>query len=162
VAGAGRALSGRYVFLIAVALGVVVLDQLLKALVTWKLRSGRVVELAGGLVQIDYTQNSGAAFGIFRTRGIVFALIAVIVSAGILIYYRRVAGSPLVVRVALGMVLGGAIGNLIDRVRLGYVVDFVDLRWWPVFNLADSAIVVGVALLVLYSLRPTHEGTDSG
>jgi signal peptidase II len=76
------------------------------------------------------------------------------------LYYRRVAAGPALLRIGLSLVLGGAIGNLIDRVRLGYVVDFIDLRWWPVFNVADSAIVVGVAALVLRSLVDTaHEGS---
>ena len=73
-------------------------------------------------------------------------LVAVAVSLGIVMYYRRVAQSPALVRLALGLILGGAIGNLIDRVRLGYVVDFIDLRWWPVFNVADLGIVGGLLL----------------
>jgi signal peptidase II len=82
---------------------------------------------------------------------LIFALVALVVSAGIILYYRRVAAGPLLLRVGLALVLGGAVGNLIDRIRLGYVVDFIDLRWWPVFNAADSAVVIGVATLVLQS-----------
>src|SRR5207302_9836252 len=115
------------------------------------------VDLFGGLVRLDYTRNTGAAFSIFPTGSWAFAAIALVVSAGIVVYYRRVAGGPVVLRLALGLVLGGALGNLIDRVRLGYVIDFIDLRWWPVFNLADSAIVVGVVLLALQSLVRLEE-----
>jgi signal peptidase II len=103
-------------------------------------------------VRLDYTLNTGAAFGILRTRGILFALVAIVVSVGIVVYYRAVAASPVLVRTALALVLGGAIGNLVDRIRLGYVVDFVDLRWWPVFNVADSSIVIGVCLLIGYAV----------
>jgi signal peptidase II len=142
----------QYAFLIAVAAAVLVADQALKALITAWLGDGRVVDLLGGLVRLDYTRNSGAAFGFYQGGGALLVLIAVGVSVGIILSYRRLARSPWIVRAALGLILGGAIGNLVDRVRLGYVVDFIDLRWWPVFNLADSAIVVGVGLLILHSV----------
>jgi signal peptidase II len=141
-----------YAFLLGLALIVVLIDQGTKWLVETKLKDGRFIDLFGGLVRLDYTLNSGAAFGILRTRGILFALVALAVSAGIVMYYRAVAGSPVIVRAGLALVLGGAIGNLIDRIRLGHVVDFVDLRWFPVFNVADSAISVGVCLLIGYAL----------
>src|SRR5947209_5150677 len=145
-------------FLVALPSLVIMVDQLVKALVTEKLKSGRVVELLGGLVRLDYTSNTGAAFGFFRSGSIVFAVIAGVVSVAIIGYYRKAAESPVVVRTALGLILGGAVGNLIDRVRLGYVVDFIDVRVWPVFNLADSAIVLGVTLLLAHALmRPSIE-----
>lgn len=143
----------RYSRLIGLALTVIVLDQVAKALVVHALPSGGLA-LFGGAIHLDYVRNSGAAFGVYRTGGLTFAVIAVLVSAGILVYFRRLARSPLAVRFGLGLIEGGALGNLIDRVRLGYVVDFIDLRWWPVFNVADSAIVVGVALLLIQSLLP--------
>ena len=150
----------RYSLLVGLALAVVALDQGVKGIVTATLKGGRIVELLGGAVRLDYTWNTGAAFGVFRSGGVFFALVAALVSAGILLYYRRIADSPVIVRAALGLILGGAVGNLIDRVRLGYVVDLIDLRWWPVFNLADSAIVVGVGLLVVHALfQPAAEHT---
>jgi signal peptidase II len=141
-----------YALLLLLAGAVVVLDQVLKALVTSRFAGGDYAELFGGLVRLDYTRNTGAAFGFLPNGGVLFAGIAVAVILAILLAYRKLGSAPLIVRAALGLVLGGALGNLIDRVRLGYVVDFIDLRWWPVFNLADSAIVVGVLLLLLYSL----------
>lgn len=146
-----------YGFLLGVAALVVVCDQTVKAVVTSKLGAGSSVDLFGGLITLDYTRNTGAAFGTFQSGGLLFVAVAIVVSVGILVYYRRVQASGLVVRVALALILGGALGNVVDRVRLGYVVDFIDLHWWPVFNLADSAIVVGVVLLSLYALlRPTQ------
>jgi signal peptidase II len=130
-------------------------DQAVKAIIAETLSDGRYVELLGGLVRLDYTRNTGAAFGLYQGGGVLFALIALGVSAGIVVSYRRLARSPFLIRAAVGLILGGAVGNLLDRIRLGYVVDFVDLRWWPVFNVADSAIVVGVALLVLNSMLRT-------
>lgn len=141
-----------YAALIALAAAVVATDQWVKALVIARLASGNVVSLFGGFLHLDYTWNTGAAFGFGRSAGGFFAVAAVVVCLGIVLSFRRVVASPLLVRLALGLILGGAIGNLIDRLRLGHVVDFIDLRWWPVFNLADSAIVCGVVLLCFHSL----------
>jgi signal peptidase II len=144
-------LVARYLVLIGCALAVLALDQVLKALIVHSLKDGKYIDLLGGLIRLDFTRNSGAAFGLFQSGGFVFAAVAILVSLGILIFYRRVAASSFLIRLALGLILGGALGNLIDRVRFGYVVDYVDLRWWYVFNLADSAIVVGVGMLLLHS-----------
>ena len=146
----------RYLVLIGCALSILVLDQVLKALVVRSLQHGHYIDLLGGLIRLDFTRNSGAAFGLFQSGGFVFAAVAILVSLGILVFYRRIADSSVLVRLALGLILGGALGNLVDRVRLGYVVDYVDLRWWYVFNLADSAIVVGVGLLLLHSSLDSH------
>ena len=94
----------------------------------------------------------------YRSGGWLFAVVAVVVVIGILLYYPRLRGRGALITVALSLVLGGAIGNFADRVRLGYVIDFIDFRWFPVFNLADSAIVCGVALLILASLRVAEGG----
>jgi signal peptidase II len=142
---------GRYAGLLGCALAVFAADQVLKALVVRSLQHGGPIDLLGGLVRLDFTRNSGAAFGMFQSGGLLFAAVAILICLGILTFYRRIAGSAILVRLALGLILGGALGNLADRVRLGYVVDYVDLRWWYVFNLADSAIVVGVAILLLLS-----------
>lgn len=105
-----------------------------------------------------YTTNTGAAFGLFPDHGIVFVIIAFAVVAAIIYYYRHLPVGYYLVRLALGLQLGGALGNLIDRLRQGYVIDFVDFNFWPlqdwaVFNVADSAIVVGVCLLAIVMLR---------
>ncbi len=142
----------RLALLVGPALVVLITDQISKDLIRRGLQHGRVIDLLGGLVRLDFTRNTGAAFGMFRAGGLVFAAIALLVAAGIALSYQRVARSGSLVRLGLGFVLGGAIGNLLDRVRFGYVVDFVDLRWWYVFNVADSAIVAGVGLLVLHSI----------
>lgn len=151
--GAPVAVLAPYSVLVALAALVIGVDQVVKVIVSANLKDGHVVDVLGGLVRFDYTSNTGAAFGMFRAGGGVFAAIAIVVCAAILAYYRRIARSPLLVRLALGLILGGALGNLIDRIRLGYVIDFIDLRWWPVFNLADSAIVLGVCLLLIHTVR---------
>jgi signal peptidase II len=131
---------------------VLLADQTSKALVSRELGDGRVINLIGGFVRLDYTVNSGAAFSIFRAGNLLFIAVAGAASVAILLAFRRIAEARMPVRLALGLVLGGALGNLTDRVRLGHVIDFIDLRWWPVFNLADSAIVVGVVVLALTTI----------
>ncbi len=108
---------------------------------------------------LTHITNSGAAFGLFPQAGIVFTIIAVIVSFAIVAYYRSLPTGQWLVRLSLGLQLGGAIGNLIDRLRYGYVVDMLYARFFPVFNIADSAIVCGVALLMLHLLR--HPSTPA-
>jgi signal peptidase II len=129
----------------------VLLDQVTKALARDRYASGGSFRLFGGAVDLVYARNTGAAFSLMQSRGSVFVVVAILVIAGILVFYKRASNSPPIVQVGLGLILGGATGNLIDRVRLGYVADLIDLHWWPVFNLADSCIVVGVATLVLSS-----------
>jgi signal peptidase II len=153
----GQKGSGRlFGVALAVALLTVSVDQETKALVDSKLSHGRAIELLGGLIRLDYARNTGAAFSLLQSGGWLFAVIAALVCAGILFYLRSVPGASLVTVAALGLILGGAIGNLVDRLRHGYVVDFIDLKWWPVFNLADSAIVVGVLILILRSSTRTR------
>jgi signal peptidase II len=132
--------------LAAVALAVVVADQVTKHIVTSTLALDDAVHIAGPL-SIHHVQNSGIAFGLFGSRtAIVIAVTAVAVGA-MLVFFARSGRRHPVLPVALGLVLGGSIANLIDRVRLGHVTDFLDLVAWPAFNLADSFIVVGVAIL---------------
>lgn len=135
-----------------------VLDQISKYFVVTRLPPGQSWEVTPWLApvfQITHVTNTGAAFGLFRGLGNVFIAISAIVVVAIILYYRQVPDGQWMMRVALGLQLGGAIGNnLIDRLRQGFVVDFIDLNFWPlqdwpVFNLADSSIVVGVVLLAL-------------
>jgi signal peptidase II len=108
-----------------------------------------------------YTTNTGVAFGLFKDWGPIFVGVAVVVIAAIVIYQREVPEGAWLVRLAMGLQLGGAAGNLIDRLRLGHVVDFIHFHFWPVFNVADSAIVVGVILLTFTMLREGREPAKS-
>jgi signal peptidase II len=120
---------------------------------------------------LPYLRPTGVAFGLFKDLGPIFVGVAVVVIAVIIIYQRDVPQDAWLVRLALGLQLGGAVGNLADRLRLGHVVDFVHFHFWPVFNVADSAIVVGVILLTFAMLHekpelarpamPASESTDS-
>jgi signal peptidase II len=134
------------VILLLTALVVFAADRLTKlAVQRMPLNSGFPV--LGGLVSITHTQNTGAAFSVGLRFGNLFLLFALAASVAIVVIYRRLPAGEVWARVALGMVLGGALGNALDRVLAGSVTDFVDLHWWPVFNVADSCIVVAACIL---------------
>jgi signal peptidase II len=129
-----------------------VADQLTKFLILVSFRSGDSFPLIPPILHLTYVQNTGAAFGLFKGQQWLFIAMSLAVIAWIVREFW--SGRILTPSVMWGcaLILGGAAGNLIDRLRLGYVVDFIDVRVWPVFNLGDSAITVGVAILIIRSL----------
>ncbi|MGI6597600.1 MAG: signal peptidase II [bacterium] len=132
---------------------IVALDQLTKALIRYFLLPGQSWPIWSGVFHFSYLQNPGAAFGLLKHQtGLLVAVTAVVVVA-ILLYAGRLEPHMVLLRWAMILVLGGAVGNLVDRLRYGYVVDFLDFRVFPVFNVADTAIVTGVGLLFLYLLQ---------
>ncbi len=156
------------VLLYATALVVIVADQLSKVWVLQVLgnREGSYRPVLDDLLWLRLVHNSGAAFGMLNSASLLFAVAAAGVAAGILAYSRRLANASWLVRMGLGLELGGALGNLIDRLRFGYVVDFIDVRieprLWPfVFNVADAAITVGVVLLLFTVFRPEPHANPS-
>jgi signal peptidase II len=128
----------------AIVIGV---DHLTKWVVVQHLPLHGVIG-GGALISIDHVENSGAAFGLFPQFQWLYLIVAAIVVTYILLAGQRY-GTNTFRQVLLGMILGGAVSNGIDRAVAGRVVDFIDLHWWPVFNVADMAIVVGIALAVL-------------
>ncbi len=156
----GGAVAGRrrWPLFIALAATVFVADQVSKALVTGSLTPGQSVDVIGETVRIVFGQNSGALFGLFKDNAAMFGLVSIAVVGLIVVYHARAAGT-LYLTVTLGLLLGGAIGNMLDRLRLGYVVDFVDvgigsLRFYT-FNVADSAISLAILLLFIAAIRPS-------
>ena len=147
--GASRSLAagvGQWVGLGLVALAAAGADQLTKSFVAGRLTLGDAVEIAGPFA-IHHVRNTGIAFGLFSdSTSIVIVLTAVAIGAMVAFFARSGRRHPLL-PVAVGLVLGGSISNLVDRLRLGYVTDFLDLDYWPAFNLADTFIVVGVGVL---------------
>ncbi|MCX6026008.1 MAG: signal peptidase II [Chloroflexi bacterium] len=141
-----------YAILTAIAGAIVLLDQYTKHLVRTRLALGEVwmpLEWLAPYVRIVHWTNTGAAFGLFQNGGMIFTVLAIIVSGAIIYYYRNVERASWLIRFALGLQLGGALGNLIDRLTRGTVTDFVSVGTFPVFNVADSSISVGVALLLV-------------
>jgi signal peptidase II len=148
----------RWPLFVALAAFVVAADQLAKALVTSRLAPGQSVDVVGDLVRIVFGQNTGALFGLFKDNALMFGIVSLVV-IGLIVAYHWRAASTLYLTITLGLLLGGAIGNMLDRLRLGYVVDFVDvglgnLRFYT-FNVADSAISLSILLLVLAALWPS-------
>jgi len=136
---------------------IVVLDQLTKAWLVSFLQPGQSVEVVGDYVRLVHSQNNGGLFGLFRGQAIVFGLISIVV-IGLIVAYHARAGGGRYLSITLGLLLGGAVGNLVDRIRLNYVVDFVDaglgnLRWYT-FNVADAAISFSLLLLLAASIWP--------
>ena len=142
---AGRA---QWIVLLLVASAAVVADQLTKQVVGRTLELGKSVDIVGPF-SIHHVQNSGIAFGLFGSRTSIVIVVTAIAVGAMLVFFARSGARHPVLPVGLGLVLGGSISNLVDRVRLGYVTDFLDVGPWPAFNLADSFIVAGVAVLVV-------------
>jgi signal peptidase II len=148
--GAGRSLAAglwQWVGLVAVAGAAVAADQATKAIVSSSLALGESVDVIGPL-SIHHVQNSGIAFGLFPTATSGVIVLTAIAVTWMLVFFARSGGRHPILPVALGLLLGGSLSNLIDRVRLGHVTDFLDFRFWPAFNLADAFIVAGVAVLI--------------
>jgi signal peptidase II len=131
----------------AVAFAAVVADQVTKHLVTRTLSLDESVHVAGPL-SIHHVQNSGIAFGLFSSATAVVTLVTSVAVIWMLVFFARSGSRHPVLPAALGLLIGGSMSNLVDRIRLHHVTDFIDVKWWPAFNLADSFIVVGVAILL--------------
>ncbi len=146
-----RALLKKWWPVLTIALLIIVLDQITKLIITSTLVPGESW-LSESPVQVTYVRNSGSAFGFFRNQTFPLIVASFIAIGFILYYFRNTVKPPAIVIIALGMQLGGALGNLIDRIRLGYVVDFIDFRFWPIFNAADSSISISLVMLAFYVL----------
>ena len=141
----------------SIAVLVVIADQLTKTWIRTNLAMGEVL-VDKGFVQIVHVQNTGASFGIFTGHTLliivaVFLEMILILSIVYLFHNRLSFVDSMFMRIGAGLIFGGAIGNQIDRLRLGHVTDFIDFKWWPAFNVADSAITVGVILLLFQMIR---------
>ena len=152
--GSTKAGFSKTVILLLTALTILVADQLTKALVVANLAVGEQARLLGDLVQVWHAQNRGAAFSLFQGGTVVFLIVSVL-SIGIVAYFHRsLRDRSLWLHVVLGIVLGGTLGNFIDRLRQGYVTDWLSIgigdTRWPTFNVADSSVVIGIGILVVY------------
>ena len=150
---------GAWTAFAVLAAAIVIADQLLKHWIVANYAVDTPVQVVGDWVRIEFIHNAGGLFGLFQNAAPLFALVSVGVIGMIVALELRWGWRSWLITAALGLLLGGAIGNLVDRITLRYVVDFVDIgigtwRWW-IFNLADSAVSVSIAVLLLISLfRP--------
>lgn len=152
----GAGLS-HWIALASVATAALAADQLTKAIVTSSLELNESAHVVGPL-SIHHVQNSGIAFGLFASATSMVILATAAAVAWMLYFFARSGARHPVLPVALGLVIGGSVSNLIDRVRLGHVTDFLDFKYWPAFNLADTFIVVGVGILLLALVSVDRDG----
>ena len=156
----------KYKTLILVSITVVILDQLTKAIITHYLSLHQYIEVIGSFFNITHIKNPGVAFGLFRNSSELFRILFLtgmsLIALIVVFFVYSKAENNLVYRIALSLIAGGAMGNLIDRIRLGEVTDFLDVYigqyHWPAFNVADSAITIGVFLTIFF----LREGKNVG
>ena len=142
---------------LALALFIFLIDRVLKKLVESSMQLGDSIPVVPGILHLTYIKNDGGAFGILGGQGSILLLGSAVAVAFVL--WMLLEGPPARLMVlGCGLILGGAAGNLLDRLAAGEVTDYVDLRVWPVFNAADAAIVLGVGVLLLATLRPSSKG----
>jgi len=153
-----RFLAGLSFF--ATALSVIALDQVSKVLVRANMYLDQSIPDEGPF-RITYTTNTGGAFGILGNQGFLIVVTTMIGIAAILLYSRYPLFNRMLAQIALGLLLGGAVGNLIDRIFQGEVTDFIDVGAWPVFNFADTAITAGVILFLYYLIFPARKQRQS-
>ena len=148
---------GRWILFAGIAIVVVVIDQLAKSWITATLDPGEGMTVLGDWLRFVHGQNSGILFGLLPQSAPSFAIVSLGVT-GLIVYYHRRAGHGILVTVALGLLLGGAIGNLLDRLNHGYVVDFVDMgigTWrFYTYNIADACITTAIILLLAMAVVP--------
>jgi signal peptidase II len=138
---------------LAIALFIVLLDQVTKSLIRDKLAVVGTIEVIRRFFELSYSENTGAAFGSFQGRNGIFIVVNFLAIIFIFIYYNRFKEN-MWMRISLGFILGGAIGNLMDRIFIGFVTDFIRIHlwnslWWPNFNIADAGVTIGAIMLII-------------
>ena len=145
---------------IVLAAGIIAADQLLKYAVISEMTLGQSVSVIPGILHLTYIENAGAAFGILEHQRWLFIAVAVVLIAAAVYFHRQISRLSLSHKIAVAMLTGGAVGNMIDRIHIGRVIDYIDFRVWPIFNFADIAIVLGCAFIIC-SLLFSREGSKA-
>lgn len=142
-------MSKKNIFVFSIALLIVLLDQLTKFLIKQNFQLNESIPIINQIFHLTYITNTGSAFGLFKGLNLFFILFSIIVIIAIFHYLKKIVKNEKLLQFSVGLLLGGTIGNLIDRLLYGAVIDFLDFRIWPVFNIADSAVTISVILLVI-------------
>ena len=140
----------KYILVFSISLFVALLDQLTKFFIRKNFQLNESIPIIKNIFHFTYVTNSGSAFGLFKNLNLFFTFFAMMVI--IAIFYclqRKINEKERFLQIAVGLLLGGTIGNLVDRLSYGHVVDFIDFRIWPVFNVADSAVTTSIILLIV-------------
>ena len=127
---------------------IVVLDQLSKSYIQANMKLGESIPIVPDVFHITYILNPGAAFGLFANQTFFFIALAVAMMLAVIYFYPAIKRESAWMKVGIGLLVGGAIGNLVDRIQIGKVVDFFDFRIWPIFNVADIGIVCGALIII--------------
>ena len=133
-----------------ITLLILILDQITKFLVVKNFELNETLPIINSIFHLTYVQNTGAGFGILKNFNFLLISISIAVIIYIFYYFKKIEDNEKLLWILLAFVLAGTIGNLIDRVRFSYVIDFLDFRIWPVFNIADSFITIGIIGLIIY------------
>ena len=142
-------MSKKNIVVFSTALVVVLLDQLTKLLIKQNLRLNQSIPIIKNVLHLTYVTNTGSAFGLFKSLNVFFVFFSIIVIIAIFYYLKKkIKENEKLLQFAIGLLLGGTFGNLIDRLMYGFVIDFIDFRIWPVFNVADSAVTISIMLLI--------------
>ncbi|MBU0628473.1 MAG: signal peptidase II [Nanoarchaeota archaeon] len=136
-------------FIFSISFLVILFDQLTKYIISHTFALSESITLIKNLLEITYIRNTGAGFGIFRGANIILIFTSLIIIGIILFYFDKILKEK-PSHIPLALILGGAVGNLIDRLFLGHVIDFIYIRFWPAFNVADSCISIGAVWLIIY------------
>lgn len=145
-------------FLTFFVISIIILDQFVKYLIVSNMFLGQSIPLITNILHLTYILNSGAAFGILENQRFFFILIAVILIFAIIYFHTQILRLSKLFQLGIAMLFSGAIGNMIDRIFIGKVVDYIDFRIWPIFNLADIAIVLGCIIVIYELLFKTDQG----
>jgi signal peptidase II len=151
--GGMRIAKGEILWISAFSLLSIVLDRITKLWIDRSLYPGQSIPVLDNVLWITYTRNKGIAFGLFSGLSHVLGVLSLLALLFFLLLYGKIPYRKLDVQAGCGMIVGGAIGNLLDRLAFGYVIDFIDFRVWPVFNVSDIAICVGIGLILLEMAR---------
>ncbi len=142
--------------MLLLVLFIILLDQLIKYFVSTNMFLGQSIPVLPQIFHLTYIQNPGAAFGILENQRYLFILIAAVLIVAVIYFYKKIIQLSKLFQVGIALLFGGAIGNMIDRIFIGRVIDYMDFRIWPVFNLADIAIVSGCAIIAFNLLFKTE------
>ncbi len=150
--------------LLMIAAAVIVVDQITKVLVRQNLALGESwapISAIGDFFRFLYWQNRGAAFGTLQNAGPILAVVRIAIAIFIIVFYQKAEIKDTLMKVSLSLMLGGAIGNLIDQFTLGFVTDFIAVGRFPIFNIADSAVTIGVGLMLLDMIIKEKNGSKT-
>jgi len=142
-------MNKKNIIVFSTALLIIFLDQLTKFLVKQNFQLNQSIPIINNILHLTYITNTGSAFGLFKSLNLIFVLFSIIVIVVIFYYLKKIIRNEKLLQFSVGLLLGGTIGNLIDRLFYGAVIDFIDFRVWPVFNIADSAVTISVMLLII-------------